>query len=416
MLQPALRRPFNASFAEWFEKNFRYVLLFVIGIQVLKGTALYINPYARSQYLWSYDHEFIKRGLVGTIAFFLEDHDAYRMLGLIQLFSYLSYFVFLYVLYRFVLRFADNPVKKVMGLLLVASPLLIAMGALIGYYDVLLLTILLIAYQLGSRPRIPAVGYVLLVILAVMIHELAIIFVVPPLLYQLYMHPETGVRRKAILIRTLLLVCVIYMAATFRVDANFFSMLTKRINSYAGVLSTKSGENFYRFYGNYALKNNFLHDFKLSRIRMIAPFGLVYGFFGLLCNSLVMVRLFAARRFWQALLYISMCYAPLLVVLVAWDVDRFICLSCCMSFLNFLTAAGSFSFITDQPAASGKWLSVLSIGLALLALASYYPISENYAEGETPISKKRQSGLLQIPSRIINRSYPFRPDYNNPGR
>jgi hypothetical protein len=84
---------------------------------------------------------------------------------------------------------------------------------------------------------------------------------------------------------------------------------------------------------------------------------------------------------------------------VAWDIDRFMCLSCCTAFLNFLAITKKYPFILEKPI--GR-LSTAGVSFMLvLALACYYPISENYAEGETPFSINKQKALLQIPGTII---------------
>ncbi|HEX4849610.1 MAG TPA: hypothetical protein VFV08_02335, partial [Puia sp.] len=49
----------------------------------------------------------------------------------------------------------------------------------------------------------------------------------------------------------------------------------------------------------------------------------------------------------------------------------------------------------------GTHLALASL-LIVIALITYYPISENYAEGETLISRHRQKILLQYPEKWIS--------------
>ncbi|HEX4852500.1 MAG TPA: hypothetical protein VFV08_16910, partial [Puia sp.] len=182
---------FSEKVLLFIDRRFKVISLFIICIQVLKGTALYEHAYARSQYLWSYEYGFIKRGLIGTLVLWMNEDSLYRIVGIINFFSYLSYFLFLYVLFQCIQKHTTTILQKVMALILLASPLIIAVGSLLGYFDAIILTILIYSYQKFCAKKIPIIPFLLLIALSLAIHELALFFVVIPLLFVAWQNPLT---------------------------------------------------------------------------------------------------------------------------------------------------------------------------------------------------------------------------------
>ncbi|PWT70357.1 MAG: hypothetical protein C5B59_20810 [Bacteroidetes bacterium] len=391
---------FSEKVLFFIERNFKVISLVIICIQVLKGTALYEHAYARSQYLWSYEYGFIKRGLIGTLVLWLNEDSLYRILGIINFFSYLSYFLFLYLLFHCIQQHSTTILQKIMALLLLASPLIIAIGSLLGYFDALILSILIYAYLKFKGKKIPVIPFILFAALALSIHELALFFVVIPLLYLAWESPHTDKKRKNILIVATILICLVYVVSVSGVNEIFNLRFAGRIEKYKHVLSTKTGENFFTFFAGYALNHSFLHDFKILRLGMLVPLLPVYGFFILISNWLVLQHLLPQKKYMESLLYLAACYGPLLIIVVGWDVDRFVCLSICTSFIVLLVVMDSHPTLAlKKPGPLHLLFFALVVAVALL---TYYPISENYAEGETLISKNRQRVLLQYPDKWIN--------------
>lgn len=384
----------------FFERNFKIISLAIIIIQVLKGTALYEHAYARSQYLWSYEFGFIKRGLIGTLVLWLNEESLYRILGIINFFSYLSYFLFLYILFQCIQQKAKTILQKIMALLFLASPLIIAIGSLLGYFDALILTILIYAYKKFNDKKIPVVPFIFLIALSLAVHELALFFVVIPLLFVVWENPHTDKKKKYMLIGSSILLCILYLLSAYGVNEIFNHQFEGRIEKYKHVLSTKTGENFFTFFAGYALTHSFLNDFKIFRLGMLVPLLPIYGFFILISNWFVLRNLLPGKKYFESLLYLAACYGPMMIIVVGWDVDRFVCLSICTSYIAFLVVLDSHPyFSTKKP---GKFHLLFMGILVAIALVTYYPISENYAEGETLISRNRQRVLLQYPDKWIS--------------
>lgn len=381
-------------------KYFKTIILVIIAIQVLKGTALYENSYARGTYLWSYENGFIKRGLVGTIAMFLNDNNEYRLLGIIYFFSYLAYFFFLYVLYQFILKNAQTTTQKLVALLFLSSPFVLAIGTLLGYFDALIIIMLLTAYNLCDKKNIPILSFLVIVTIAIAIHELSMFFVVVPMLFFIWMHPQTSQKKKYFLLGSTCFLCIFYLVLASRPNIPFNNALELKVIKYKHILATKTGEDFFEFLAGYALKNSFMHDFNIFRMVMLVPMLPIYGFFILITNLIALPVLLREKKYQAALLYLSACYLPLLIILVGWDVDRFICLACCSAYVCFLVVTNHCPMIIQKP--PGKMRFVALTCVALISLLTYYPVQGVYAEGETLLSKNQQRFLLQYPDKLIS--------------
>ncbi len=387
------------KFANAIDRHFKYIVIVIIGIQVLKGVALYESAYARGQYLWSYSEGFIKRGFIGTLALFFEGHNNYRIIGIINFFSYFFYFLLIFLLYRFIMNKAQTIMQKVMAVLFLSSPFLIAMGALLGYFDLLILSLLLIIYNFCDKKDIPALPYFVFVTIAIMVHEMSLFFLVLPLLYLIWMHPITSPRKKYFLIGATLTLCIIYLLFISGQNIAFTKVLNGRISEYKQILSTKSGEKFFEFYTGYALKNNFLQDLRVPRLRMLVVLLPIYGFFILMSNWIVLPELLKTKKYKDALFYLAACYAPLLIIIVGWDADRFVCDGILTAYISFLIITKSYPAITERK--PGKMQLMFITALSIIALLTYYPISDNYGEAETLLSRDKQKVLLQYPDKII---------------
>jgi len=387
------------KFTNAIDRHFNYIVISIISIQVLKGVALYETAYARGQYIWSYSEGFIKRGFIGTLALFFEGNDHYRILGIINFFSYFFYFLLIFLLYRFIINNAQTIMQKAMAILLLSSPFLIAMGALLGYFDLLILSLLLIIYNFCDKKDIPALPYFFLVTIAIMIHEMSLFFLVLPLLYLIWMHPIASLRKKYFLIGSSLLLCAIYLLFISRQNIAFTKVLDERISEYKHILSTKSGEKFFEFYTGYALKNSFLQDFKVPRLGMLIVLLPIYGFFILMSNWIVLPELLKTKKYKDVLFYLAACYAPLLIIIVGWDADRFVCDGIITAYISFLIITKSYPAIIEKRPGKMQWVLIGTLSIA--ALLTYYPISDNYGEAQTLISKDKQKILLQYPDKII---------------
>jgi len=381
-------------------RYFKLIVLVLLGVQVVKGTALFAHAYARSQYLWSYEFGFIKRGLIGTIALYFNEGSQYRIIGIINFFSYFTFFLFLYFLYRFIMRNAQTFRQKAIAILFLSSPFVLAIGSLLGYFDAIILTILLGIYYLCENKKIPVAACLLLIALALAIHELSLFFVVIPSMYIIWMHPDTNRPKKIMLLVATSVLCLVYIVAIYAPNQAFNDNLNEKVLKYKHVLSTRTGEDFFTFFSTYALTHNFLHDFKIPRLGMLVPLMPIYGFFVLITNWLVLRNLFPLRKYITILLYLTACYLPLLIIVVGWDVDRFVCLSICTSYIAYVEVSKAYAENWNDNISVGQFYTGAVV--ALIALFTYYPLSENYAEGETLLSRTKQRVLLQYPDRLIS--------------
>jgi hypothetical protein len=380
-------------------KYFRAIVLMLISIQVLKGTALYENSYARGAYLWSYENGFIKRGLVGTIAMFLNDNNEYRILGIINFFSYLAYFLFLYTIYKFIIKNAQTITQKMVALLFLCSPFILAIGTLLGYFDAWIIILLLTAYNVCDTKNIPTLLYLFIIAIAISIHELSMFFVALPMIFFIWMHADTSSKKKYFLIGSTCFICIVYIILTSRANLAFNNVLEERITNYKHILSTKTGEDFFASLAGYALKNNSLRDLNIFRMIMLVPMLPIYGFFILISNLIALPVLLRQKKYAAALLYMAACYMPLLIILVGWDVDRFTCLTCCSAYIAFLVISKFCPAIIQNPSGKTKFIGIALI--AFIALLTYYPVEGVYAEEETLLSKNQQRFLLQYPDKLI---------------
>lgn len=355
-------------------------LLAVALFSLCKGFALSPHPYAYSQYLYTYEHGFLIRGLMGQVAHLLfgDDYGALRVaVDVLSAVSVAALVLGLFALFRW--RYDTGPVARLVFLLVASGPLFVTLGATRGYHDAPMLGMGLIAYVLyGARRYLAAFACLTL---GVLIHELVVMYVLPLFAVDLLdrggARTET-LRRGGVILAVALVTCTVVWQGR-ATDAQY-DHLVGALERSEPVLG--EGWDGYLRWGPFAAGNSVGATAKTYRLKQLVWKKKVRPY--LMANLAVLLLvpgiLVRRREYGRAAVYAGILLAPHAAYLFAWDLNRL------MSLATFTGLVAGMHVASTSRVAAGRWLTVPVLVFTLIQLATRYDVVDQYARGATLLS------------------------------
>lgn len=164
-----------------------WLLSLLIVWAYLRGFALFMEPYALGQYLYTYEEGFLIRGFLGSLFEFIGGPEPMAVRAIAEEFSTWFYFLFIATLIGTFIKLRPNEppsthpdstsFANLLFLVLLSGPLLVGIGATRGFFDTYILTLALLAYLAFVHHRL--ILAFLLTSLATLIHEQVAFTVLP---------------------------------------------------------------------------------------------------------------------------------------------------------------------------------------------------------------------------------------------
>jgi len=347
-------------------------------VAFIRGAAWDLHPYALSQYAYTYEEGFLIRALTGHITFALCGEDWQAAGQFASFFGWvgagLFFFSFFYAIRK--IEWFRNPRTTLVLVLVTSGPLFVSIGATRGYFDGLIFGMGLLSWTLFDRGRY--LFPLAILALAVFIHELVAVYFLPLFAFSILLkikdeNAKTTLRRIGVVLAVVALVfTVVFQGKATETQITYLAEKMARSKP-----EFSDGWRRYEKMGMAAAKQSVLKEIKLRRIKNLfkrkanRPY-LITSFFILL---IIITGLY--NKPLMAISALLVTLSPLLILLVAWDVDRFLSL---LTMVGAFTAGYAAQFIRPRTA------YVLSLPILLVSLCQLtikYSTITQYAKSNT---------------------------------
>ena len=358
------------------------------------------NPYSIGHWLQSYEHGFIKRGLLGNLVRpMLSGKGPGQVGNTIEVASFVVFALFSLAMIAsavMVVRRDRQPVAPLAALVLLGSPFIVFSAHLVGYFDLLVATFGIFSVYLVARSRWLAAG--LCSGVAILVHEMYAVAAMPMVALcaglQLVRIDGRGRWRSILELLTVpTLAFAAVMVSTFLHGDEVVLAIREDIAA-RGVLDA-----YWVDMSTYHLKHGFVENlqreyrFGWSRIRnqkmaiVVLP-ALVWL---LLAGA---AKLYRSHRTPWIPIYVMAALSPWLMHWVAWDTQRIAILPIFGAFLGYFGFCMLFPARPDsRPLPQWTVSTMFALGLCAAAASAWteVPLMDDQRDGRGPFSIRLES-------------------------
>ena len=353
------------------------------------------NPYSIGHWLQSYDHGFIKRGLLGTaLRPFLALEGSEQIRETIAIASFVVFALFsaaMIIAGAMTLRRDNRVIAFALWCVLLGSPFVVFSAHIVGYFDPLIATMGLVSVYLVARGHWLAAG--LLSAVAILIHEMYAVTAMPMVVFCAWLRLaelDANARWQPLL--------KLLLAPTIALLTVLLSSLLQSEEVVAAVREDIAArgviEQYWVDISTYHLEHGFLDNFgeqqrwAWARLRNKRMNIVVYpALIALLLGG--SVRLYQLGRARWTPVYVAFALSPWLMHWVAWDMERIAILpifGAALGFFGMCVVSGPAGGLRPLP----RLLTVTVLAACLVAaLASAWtpvPLMDGQRDGEGPFS------------------------------
>lgn len=343
---------------------------FLMLLQVFKGLSLESLLYPVATAIPTYADGPVRRALLPTLYHFLGIRD---VAALLNLHTHLHYvwlaLLAATLLLAFTRRLAGgSEARRDLFLLMLTSPLLTLLAATGGYADPLLVALLVVVSECLRRGR--ACMAALILTAAMLQHEMVLVLGLPLFLAEALLQPA---HRRATLTAAGAVAGLgaLWLAVTALHQPEIYSQITARCAALRPEWHPKVVE-VWDVYCERQTRGSLASDFTPLRLTLLPFYALVYGLFPLLAFLGGYGQIRREKQGARGVFLLGLMFAPLSLIAIAWDADRFFILTIVTAWLVL-----DRWLETSPPPAS---LSRPALGVLLLfQIALYVPAVDVYA-------------------------------------
>lgn len=350
------------------------------------------NPYSIGHWLQSYEHGFIKRGLLGSfVRPLLDGRGPEQINDTIELASFLLFAAFSLVMVASatMILWRDRSLAVLVAAVVVlGSPFVVFSAHLVGYFDPLVAALGITSVYLVARSRWLGAG--LLSGFAILAHEMYAVVAMPMVALCSWLQLDAQIRWRPTL--------ELLMAPTLALAAVMVSTLLNGDEVLAAIREDIAGRGVLEPYwvdmSTYHLEHGFLENLRReyrfgwarARNRMMAVVVLPALISLLVAGA---TQLYRSRRTRWIPVYVAFALSPWLMHWVAWDLHRIAILPIFTAFLGFF----GFSLLLPAPTdrqALPRWCiaGIFALGLGAAAANAWteVPLMDGQRDGEGAFS------------------------------
>lgn len=386
--------------------------------QILKGLSLKPALYPLMTNLFTYADGPVRRGFFPTLMAPFQNGNFDQLMMSMTV----RHLLFLAVLLGYALYFltrlwqsgSEHNARLAVFMLFLASPVLPLLAALNGYADSAIVLGLIALQALLIRQKTAAAG--LLLTALVLVHEMVLPLAIPLWLAAAVWAPSRTDRKKLLLVLgSCLVVITAYLAWTAHFQNQFYPVAAARCETQIPLdhphYQTAEGQEIWSTYCSRQMRATLASDFVPLRLIVLPFFWLAYGLFPLVLLLLWFGQTSRTtlRTGLALLLLLAMPYA---LVMIAWDIDRFIMLACVTGWLLL------DRWLSLHPAPNpSRALWVSCAALTAFQLAMSYPAIDVYGQARV-ISPQLERAYLIDPRSwtlpVIEKAGLFTPPFLDP--